>query len=289
VDERSRGGRREAPAAGARPHDGQNTHEMEQLEQELWIVQAVNAAFGPAVARLLHALGRPVPPGNVIPDYLVMAALIVVAWTILSLIARRSLSVENPGRLQILLEDGLGALQGMLRDYIGEKGPRYLAIVTTMFVFILTGNLMGLVPGLKSPTSNINVTLGCALTVAVYYHIQGIREQGLVAYLKHFAAPPGAPLFIAPIMLPIEIISHLSRVLSLSLRLFGNIFGEELVILILFSIVPFLVPLPMMFLGIITATLQAFIFVLLTTIYLGGAVATEHEHHEHGEMVAGEV
>ena len=108
---------------------------------------------------------------------------------------------------------------------------------------------MGLVPGLMSPTSNINVTLGCALTVSVYYHIQGVKEQGARAYLKHFAAPPGAPLFIAPIMLPIEIISHLSRVLSLSLRLFGNIFGEDLVILILFSIVPFLVPLPMMFLG----------------------------------------
>ena len=90
-------------------------------------------------------------------------------------------------------------------------------------------------------------------------------------------------------MLPIEIISHLSRVLSLSLRLFGNIFGEDLVILILFSIIPFLVPLPMMFLGLITASLQAFIFVLLTTIYLGGAVASEHEQHEHGEMAAGEV
>ena len=218
-----------------------------------------------------------------------MAALIVLGWTILSLIARSTLSVENPGRLQILLEDGIAAVQGMLHDYVGQKGPRYLPIVMTMFVFILTGNLMGLVPGLMAPTSNINVTFGCALTVAVYYHLQGVKEQGLVSYVKHFAAPPGAPIFLAPIMLPIELISHLSRVLSLSLRLFGNIFGEELVILILFSIVPFLVPLPMMFLGLITATLQAFIFVLLTTIYLGGAVATEHEHEEHGEIVAGEV
>ena len=101
--------------------------------------------------------------------------------------------------------------------------------------------------------------------------------------------PPGAPVFLAPLMLIIELISHFSRVMSLSLRLFGNIFGEELVILILFSIIPFIVPLPMMFLGIITASLQAFIFVLQTMIYLGGAVATEHEQHEHGEMAAGEV
>jgi F-type H+-transporting ATPase subunit a len=263
---------------------------MEQLEHPLWIVQAVNALLGPAVAAMLRALGREVDPAHdVIPNYIVMSALIVLAWTIVSLIVRNRLSVDNPGRIQILLEDGVAAVQGLLHDYVGHKGPRYLAIVATMFVFILTGNLMGLVPGLMAPTSSINVTLGCALTVAVYYHIQGVKEQGIGPYLKHFAAPPGAPLFIAPIMLPIEIISHLSRVLSLSLRLFGNIFGEELVIIILFSIVPFLVPLPMMFLGIITATLQAFIFVLLTTIYLGGAVATEHEHHEHGEMVAGEV
>jgi len=243
--------------------------------------------LGPIVASMLGAMGRPVPTGaEVIPDYLVMAVLIVLAWTILCLVVRRSLKVENPGRLQILIEEGVAAGQGMLHDYVGHRGPRYLAIVATMFVFILSGNLMGLIPGLMAPTSNINVTLGCALTVTVYYHIQGVREQGLGAYIKHFAVPPGAPLFLAPIMLPIEIISHLSRVLSLSLRLFGNIFGEELVILILFSIIPFFVPLPMMFLGLITASLQAFIFVLLTMIYLGGAVGTEHG--EHVEMAAGE-
>jgi F-type H+-transporting ATPase subunit a len=262
---------------------------MEKLEHELWIVQAVNAAFGPLVQAMLRAMGRKVPAGDVIPDYLAMTLVIVVFWMIVGLIVRRSLSVENPGKLQILLEDVIAAGQGMLHDYVGNKGPRYLALVATMFVFILTGNLMGLIPGFKSPTSNINVTFGCALTVAVYYHLQGVKEQGLWHYLKHFATPPGSPLFLAPLMLVIEIISHLSRVLSLSLRLFGNIFGEDLVILILFSIIPFLVPLPVMFLGLITASLQAFIFVLLTTIYLGGAVATEHEKHEHGEMVAGEV
>jgi F-type H+-transporting ATPase subunit a len=124
--------------------------------------------------------------------------------------------------------------------------------------------------------------VGCALTVWVYYHYQGIKAQGIGPYIKHFAAPPGAPIFIAPIMFPIEIISHLSRVMSLSLRLFGNIFGEEMVVLILASIVPFIVPLPMMVLGLITGTLQAFIFMLLTMIYLAGAVHTEHDE-EHGD------
>jgi F-type H+-transporting ATPase subunit a len=263
---------------------------MEKLEHPLWIVEAANALLGPLVRAVLAAFGRQVPAGiEVIPNFLVMVGLIVVLWTIVCLIARSRLSVDNPGKLQIVLEDGIGLVKSLLHDYIGHKGERYLPLVFTMFVFILTGNLMGLVPGLMAPTSSINVTLGCALTVWVYYHFQGIKEQGVVAYVKHFAMPPGAPVFLAPLMLIIELISHLSRVMSLSLRLFGNIFGEELVILILFSIIPFIVPLPMMFLGLITASLQAFIFVLLTMIYLGGAVATEHEQHEHGEMAAGEV
>jgi len=138
------------------------------------------------------------------------------------------------------------------------------------------------VPGLMAPTSSINVTLGCALTIWVYYHYQGVRENGIAKYIAHFWAPPGAPWWIGFIMFPIELISHTSRVMSLSLRLFGNIFGEELVILILFSIVPFIVPLPMMILGLITGGLQAFIFVLLSIIYLQGAVAVEHEHDAHG-------
>jgi F-type H+-transporting ATPase subunit a len=141
---------------------------------------------------------------------------------------------------------------------------------------------MGLIPGLMAPTSNINVTLGCAITTWVYYHFHGVKEQGVFSYIKHFAMPPGSPAALAPVMFVIEIISHFSRVLSLSLRLFGNIFGEEMVILILFTLIPFLVPLPMMFLGLITGALQAFIFVLLSIIYLQGAVAVEHHEDEHG-------
>ena len=262
---------------------------MEKLEHPLLIVQWANALLGPLVVAALRPVGIHFQPGEpVIPDYLVMCGLIVVVVSILSFIGRSRLSVENPGKVQIIVEDLVGALNGMLGEYIGPKGRNYLPLVGTIGIFILTANLMGLVPGLMAPTSNINVTLGCALTVWVFYHIHGFKEQGLIGYLKHFAAPPGAPMWMAPIYLPIELISHASRVLSLSVRLFGNIFGEELVILILFSIVPFLAPLPMMFLGIITATLQAYIFVMLTIIYLTGAVTVEHHdgsHHE-GEAVA---
>jgi F-type H+-transporting ATPase subunit a len=219
---------------------------------------------------------------HVIPNYLVMVMLIVLGLTVLCLIVRSRLSVENPGKLQILLEDGVGAVTGLLEEWIGPKGRQFLPLIATLGVFILVGNYMGLVPGLMAPTSSINVTLGCALTTWVYYHYQGVRAQGAFAYIKHFAMPPGSPVLIAPLMFIIEIISHLSRVMSLSLRLFGNIFGEELVILILFSIIPWLVPLPMMFLGLVTGGLQAFIFMLLSVIYLQGAVAIEHEHDEHG-------
>ena len=255
---------------------------MEKLEHPLWIVDFVNAILGPPVRAVGEALGYHFSGHHVIPNYMVMVLLIVAFVTALSLFVRSRLSVENPGKLQIILEDGVRALVGLLEEWIGPKGARFLPLIGTFGIFILLGNYMGLIPGLMAPTSNINVTLGCALTTWVYYHFQGIRENGIVGYVKHFWAPPGAPWWIGFVMFPIEIISHTSRIMSLSLRLFGNIFGEELVIVILFSLIPFLVPLPMMFLGLITGGLQAFIFVLLSIIYLQGAVAVEHAHDEHG-------
>ena len=255
---------------------------MESLEHPLWIVDAVNALLGPLVVAAGEAVGYHFSGHHPIPNHMVMILLIVAGVTVLGLVLRSWLSVENPGKLQIVLEDGIRALQGLLTDWIGPQGKRFLPLIATLGLFILIANYMGLVPGLMAPTSSINVTLGLALTTWVYYHVQGIKAQGLWAYLKHFAVPPGSPVLLAPLMLVIEIISHLARVMSLSLRLFGNIFGEELVIVILFGIVPFLIPLPMMFLGLITGGLQAFIFVLLSIIYLQGAVAVEHHEDEHG-------
>jgi F-type H+-transporting ATPase subunit a len=248
---------------------------------ELWIVTLTNKLLGPAVAAALASLGYQVDPAHAIPDYLVMCGIIAVLLTALCLFVRSRLSVENPGSLQILLEDVVGGLIGILNEYIGPKGVRYLPLIGTVGLFIFTANMIGKVPGMMSPTANINVTLGCAITVWVFYHLMGVREQGLVSYLKHFAVMPGAPIAIAPLVLIIEVISHVSRVMSLSLRLFGNIFGEEMVVVIIASIVPFVAPLPMMVLGVVTGTLQAFIFVMLTIIYLAAAVHTDHEHDAH--------
>src|SRR5687767_13986414 len=256
-------------------------------EHHLLIVDAVNAALGPVVVKVGEAVGYHFhEPHAPIPNYMVMIGIITIVITGIGLFIRSRLSVENPGKLQILLEDGVRAVKGLLEEWIGPTGGRFLPLIATLGLFILMGNYMGLVPGLMTPTSSLNTTLGCALTIWVYYHYQGVRAQGSKSYLMHFAAPPGAPLWMAPIMLPIELISHLSRVMSPSLRLFGNIFGEELVILILFTIIPFLVPLPMMMLGLVTGGLQAFIFVLLSIIYLQGAVAVEHHGEEHAHAHA---
>jgi len=254
---------------------------MEKLEHPLLIVDWVNALLAP----LFAALGVHAAPGHhVIPNYLVMSGLIVLGFLVLGLVVRSRLSAEHPGRGQIVLEDLVLAVAGILDQFIGPKGRSFLPLVGALGAFILAGNYLGLIPGFMAPTSNINVTVGCAITAWVYYHLQGIKTQGLIGYIKHFGGPAGVPAFIVPIMFVIETISHLSRVLSLSLRLFGNIFGEELVIMIIAMIVPFLVPLPMMALGLITGALQAFIFVLLTTIYLQGAVVVEH-HDDHAADV----
>ena len=146
-------------------------------------------------------------------------------------------------------------------------------MVATIGTFILFMNLLGLIPGFMPPTSRINVTAGCALVVFLYYNYLGIKKQGVLKYLKHFAGP--VPL-LAPLMIPVEIISHLARPFSLSVRLFANIYGEELIIAVFFSLLPLFLPLPIMALAIFTSFLQAFIFMVLTMIYIAGAVAEEH-------------
>jgi F-type H+-transporting ATPase subunit a len=250
---------------------------MEKLHQPLLIVEWANTLLAP----LLGLFGLHAAPGHpIIPDYLVISGLIVLGFLLLGLLLRSRLSVENPSKFQLVLEDLVSAVAGMLDEWLGGQGRKYLPLIGALGAFILVGNYIGLVPGFMAPTSNINVTVACAITTWVYYHLQGIITQGPINYIKHFAGPAGIPWFVIPLMFVIEIIGHLSRVLSLSLRLFGNIFGEELVIIILGMIAPLFAPLPIMVLGLITAGLQAFIFVLLSIIYLQGAVMSEHHGDE---------
>jgi F-type H+-transporting ATPase subunit a len=237
---------------------------LEQLEHPSPVVDLVNALLGPL--------------GIHVPNHLVFSGLIILFLAVLGVFIRSRLSVDNPGKLQIVLEDVVGFIVDQLEQMMPHKGRRYLPLVGTVFLFILIGNLMGQIPGLGSPTSNINVPFALAVTVWLYYHIEGVRAQGIGNYLLHFAFPPGVPKAMAPMMVIIETISHLSRVMSLTLRLFGNIFGEHLVVLIIASIVPFLAPLPIQMLGLIVGPLQAFIFMTLTAIYLSAATAVD-EHH----------
>lgn len=258
---------------------------MEKFEHPLLIVHWVNVLLGPLAQAFQTAIGHPLTPdahGNLIPPYMVMVLLIVAGFTVLGLVVKSQVSVENPGKLQILFEDVVAALAGMLTEWLGPTGIRFLPLIGALGLFIFAANYMGFFPGLMSPTSSINVTVGCAVTAWVFYHLQGVRAQGPVKYALHFMFPPGVPKIMAPLMLPIELISHTSRVMSLSLRLFGNIFGEELVVAILAYIVPYVIPVFVLPLFLITSGLQAFIFVLLTIIYLQGATHVEHGH-DHGD------
>lgn len=208
------------------------------------------------------------------PDHIVMAVFVALLLSGFAVWFRRRISVDTPGRLQLVLEAIVGGLLGLLRENVGPRGRPFLGLVGTLALFILVSNLMGLVPWFSSPTVSINMPVGCALVAFLYYNWQGIRAHGARKYFAHFLGPNP---FLAIVMLPVEIISHVSRILSLSVRLFGNIFGEELVVVVLAFLVPFVVPIPMMAFGVFGSTLQAFVFTMLTVIYLGGAVATE-EH-----------
>jgi len=230
----------------------------------------------------VNALARRLGVPFSIPDHVIMALLVLLVSCIVFPLVSRRLSRERPSGFQQFLELIVAGLRGLLDDIVGHgAADRFLYIMGAFAAFIFMSNMCGLFYFLQPPTGNINTTFALSLTAFFYYNYQGIRAQGIVGYIKHFWAPPGAPWAIGFVYFPIEIISHTARMMSLSLRLFGNIFGEELVILVLFSIIPFLVPLPMMFLGLVTGALQAFIFMLLSIIYLQGAVAVEHHEDAH--------
>ena len=207
---------------------------------------------------------------------MVVAHLILVTGIILLLAKTASATMRAvPVGTQNFMEAFIQGAISMGKDTIGEeKARQYLPLVLTVGLFVLISNLIGIIPGFESPTSNINVTLPLALVVFIYYNYEGIRVNGVKKYFAHFMGP--VPI-LAPLMFPIEIVSHISRIISLSFRLFGNIKGDDLFLWVLLMLVPFFAPLPAYLLLTFSALLQTFVFMILIYVYLAGAVAME-EH-----------
>lgn len=240
-----------------------------------------------------------------IPDHVTYTWLVMLILTALAYAASRNIQLVPRGA-QNVFEVVLEQFLQLIDDVMGHEGRRYLPLIATLGLFILVGNLMSLVPGLTGPTGNLNTTAACALVVFVAYHWIGIRKQGALTYLKHFAGP--VPLALKPLMFVIEIISHLARPLSLTLRLFGNMTGGHILLAVIFFLmgldgligwalsgsvagaliggvggaltivftVGFLYPLK-----ILVSLLQAFIFVMLTMLYISGAIEEAEHHAEH--------
>ncbi|MBI5601720.1 MAG: F0F1 ATP synthase subunit A [Deltaproteobacteria bacterium] len=198
--------------------------------------------------------------------------LIMVLLIVFALLAVRSVKMIPEGG-QNFFEVVISGIENFQVEVMGEHGRSMFPLIATLGLFIFFSNVMGLIPGFYSPTASINTTLACALIVFFTTHIVGIKFHGF-KYIKHFLGPIW---WMAPLMLPIEIIGHLSRVLSLTLRLFGNIMGEDLVLAILLLLAgKFLAPLPMMFLAVFTSFVQAFIFALLSMMYIAGSMEEGH-------------
>jgi len=189
------------------------------------------------------------------------------------LLVRASLSVERANPAQHIAEMVHEFIGGQAEQVIGHGYQRFQAYVTCIFLFVLLNNLSGLIPHITAPTTSIMVTLGLAVPTFLYYNFYGVREQGVVGYIKHFCGPIW---WMAPLLLPIEIVSHLARVMSLSVRLYANMFAGDLVTLVFFSLIPIGIPVIFLGLHLFVSLIQAFVFTLLTMFYLSLAVAHEH-------------
>lgn len=228
--------------------------------------------LGAPPAAWQKAVGVAGQEGIWLPDHVIMAMTVALLIATLAVLARRSFSVERPSTLQQLFELVVSGIRGLADDVVGHgHGAPFVPFVASLAFFIFTSNIFGLIFFLQPPTANLNTTAALAVTAFVFYHVAGVRAQGL-HYFKQFMGPVW---WLFPLMVPLEIISHLARVLSLSLRLFGNIFAEHSASAGFLVVVPLFVP-AMMGLGTLGATIQTFIFIMLTSVYISGAVAEEH-------------
>jgi F-type H+-transporting ATPase subunit a len=202
--------------------------------------------------------------------------LVVTLLLIISKLSTRNMQLVPRGT-QNIVETYLAGVLAMGKDVIGETDARkYLPLIATIGLFVVLANVIGIIPGFESPSGSLNFTLALALTVFVYYNFEGIRRNGVKKYFGHFLGPVW---WLAWLMFPIEIVSHISRVVSLSFRLFGNIRGDDLFLAVLLMLAPWVAPLPAYALLTFMAFLQAFIFMMLTYVYISGSVMMAEEDH----------
>jgi F-type H+-transporting ATPase subunit a len=243
------------------------------MPTQLLFTRLLNQYLAGPVDSLLHAVHvTPAYPHAPITNAIAMELLAFLVLLAYFIAVRLSLSVETPNGIQHLAEVTNEFVTEQGEQVIGHGHEQFTSYLTTLGLFILLGNLMGLVPGLESPTANVTVPLGLALVTFVYYHFYGIRANGF-GYVKQFLGPVW---WLSPLLLVIEVISHFARILSLTVRLYANMYAGDLVVLAFFSLIP--VGIPIIFLGLHfgVAIIQAYVFMLLTMIYLSIAVAHDH-------------
>ena len=244
------------------------------MPETLAFTRLLNHLLGGAVAALLQAVGvHPANPAAPINDTFAMELLVVCGLIAFFAIVRLTLSVEKPNPAQQIAEMVHEFTGGQADQIIGHGYERFQAFVTCIFLFVILNNLLGLIPGIVTPTSNPSVPLGVAVLTFLYYNFHGVRQQGFVGYLKELAGPLW---WIAPLLFPIEIISHLARMMSLTIRLYANMLASDLVTLVFFSLVPIAIPAIFLGLHFAVSLIQAYVFMLLAMIYLSQAVAHEH-------------
>src|SRR5581483_7571396 len=238
---------------------------------EIWLTRLFNNNLAGLGNSILTTVGLPAqhrPWAN----YITMQILVALIMVVLFLVLRTRLSVDRPGKTQQVFEVIYQFLHGESEDQIGHDAHKYFGYFATVFLFILFSNLIGIIPGFESPTMAPPVPAGCALATFVYYNVAGIQANGVLTYLKHFAGPMW---YLAPLIIPIEIISHMARPLSLTIRLYANMLAGEKVTTVFLGLTYFLVPALFMGLHVFVSFLQAYIFVLMTMMYVNGAVAHE--------------
>jgi F-type H+-transporting ATPase subunit a len=236
------------------------------------------------VEQLSHLLGGKVP------GHLILTVLLFLVVIVLVLVLRGKLSVDKPSKGQQLLEVVVEQLRTMLDQVVGPYGRRYLPVVGSFALFILFGNLLGLIPGFGAPTDNINVTGALGITSFLYYMFMGFRQQG-IGYLKHFTGglTSGPLVIIGVLIFFVELLSNSVRPVTLALRLFVNMFADHQIAKSFLDLAPPLVPIFTIVLGVFVSFVQTFIFIMLSMVYLSETVPHEehdHEEHGHGEAAA---